>query len=661
MVGMSNTSDAARLVSFNDTAAAYPEQLTIVDLFRRQAASTPLAEALRHHERSLTYRELDEQSDRIAAHIVARGVGKGSLVVILMDHSMELVSAILGTLKAGAAYVPVDTVLPPDRVAFIVQDISGGHPGKRPLVLVQPRFADRLPRNAALVVELDASLTGVDPLLQPLAAPAPRATDAAYVIYTSGSTGVPKGVVVEHRSLVNYITWAHGAYCQGKALTWPLFSSISFDLTVTSIFTPLISGGRLVVYRDQTESNRGAVLQVIEDNLADIVKLTPAHLAMVRNVDLSGSRVRTFIVGGEEFRTELAAGITAAYGHPVALYNEYGPTEATVGCMIHCYDGARDLAASVPIGVPASNAGIFILDEHFQPVATEVPGEMFISGDGLARGYFNRPELTAEKFLEIPDPRCHGGRDLPPLRVYRTGDMARWSADNIIQFMGRRDYQVKVGSMRIELGEIEAQVLGCAGVTESVAIVVRAVSGGSSGAEGPDRLAAYFVCEPEVSAEVVRKHLSAVLPDFMVPTYLIRLERLPLTSSGKVDRAALPVPGPDHSAGSREFVAPVTEVQTRLSAILCSLLAVPQVGVTDDFFELGGTSLLAVRLVSLLRDAFNVSLPMDTLFSTTTIAGLEAAIAAANASKPQSPSQATVPRLARIARLPRISAGTREP
>jgi amino acid adenylation domain-containing protein len=292
------------------------------------------------------------------------------------------VCAILGVLKAGAAYVPVDPASPSERTAFMLRDMAAGRVGTLPVLVTQSPFVGSLPSGAAQVVTLDADFAAIR--RYPVANPQrPIAPDSlAYVIYTSGSTGTPKGVMIEHRSLVNYIWWANQQYGRGERLVWPLFSSLAFDLTVTSIFTPLLSGGRIVVVREDPGMPGMAIFKVIEEDGVDIVKVTPAHLAMIRDMDLHATKIRKLIVGGEDFKTELARDVTRTFGRPVEIYNEYGPTEATVGCMIHRYDLEKDLALSVPIGIPAANAGVYVLDEQLRPVPTGVIGEMYLAGDG---------------------------------------------------------------------------------------------------------------------------------------------------------------------------------------------------------------------------------------------------------------------------------------
>src|SRR5438445_5760758 len=464
------------VIEYNNSAAPYPADKTIVELFVAQVACTPEDEAIRLGGRSLTYRELNARANQMAAHLRMLGVGPDQLVALYMEHSIEVVCAMLGVLKAGAAYVPVDPASPNERLAFMLQDIAEGRAGTLPVLVNHSHLVGNLPLGTAQVVTLDVDCSSVGgyPVSNP---PSPiHPNSLAYVIYSSGSTGTPKGVMIEHRSLVNYIRWANQQYCRGERLAWPLFSSLAFDLTVTSIFTPLISGGRIAVYCEDPGVHGMAILKVVEDNVADIVKLTPAHLAMIKDMNLGNSKIRKFIVGGEDFKTELARDITHGFARPLEIYNEYGPTEATVGCMIHRYDMDEDLALSVPIGIPAANAGIYVLDEHLRPVPTGVAGEMHIAGDGLARGYFNRPDLTAQKFLTTEDPRQNGRT----ARLYKTGDLARWSADGRMEFLGRADHQVKVGGARIELGEIEARLLQHRDVRECVVDVVKSVAAKAS-------------------------------------------------------------------------------------------------------------------------------------------------------------------------------------
>lgn len=460
----------ALVVDYNATTAPFPAEKTIVELFQEQVELTPDAEALRFEDTILTYRQLDDRSSQMAGYLSSMGVGPGHFAVLYMDHSIEVVIAILGVLKSGAAYVPLDSATPHGRITTILKDIADGSGVSQPIVITQSHLQGAISYNDARVVILDADHRTISDQPKTGRTAAATADDLAYVIFTSGSTGVPKGVMIEHRSLVNYIWWASQAYSQSERLAWPLFSSLAFDLTVTTLFTPLITGGRIVVYRGDPGAQSMVVLKVVEDNAVDIIKLTPAHLAMIRDRDLRSTRLRKFIVGGEDFKTEIAREITRAIPHPVEIYNEYGPTEATVGCMIHQFDIDRDQSPSVPIGAPAANMGIYILDDLYRPVPPGVIGEIFIAGQGLARGYFSRPALTQERFLNIVDPRDES-RDL---RVYRSGDLARWNSEGRIDFLGRSDHQVKIGGTRVELGEIEAQLMKHPAIHDCAVIAAKA-------------------------------------------------------------------------------------------------------------------------------------------------------------------------------------------
>jgi amino acid adenylation domain-containing protein len=642
----------SKVEAFNSTAAPYPSDQTIVDLFEFQVARTPDDEAIRLSDRSLSYRELNERANRLAAHLRNFGAGPERLVVLYMEHSIEVVCAILGTLKAGAAYVPVDPAsTPKQRLGFILKDISeaNGASSAPAVVITNSRLAGEIPAGSGEVVTLDEDVSQFAqyPAANPQRAAGPG--NLAYVIYTSGSTGNPKGVLIEHRSLVNYIWWANRVYSKGERLTWPLFSSLAFDLTVTSIFTPLISGGRIVVYREDPGVRGLGILKVIPGP-AEIVKLTPSHLSMIRDMDLGATRIRRMIVGGEDFKTELALAIAKKFGRPVELFNEYGPTEVTVGCMIHSFDAEKDRGLSVPIGKPAANSGVYVLDENLRPVSTGVTGEMYLAGDGLARGYLNRPDLTEQKFVTVEDFRQPAAGSGPaaskpqPLRLYKTGDLARWSADGRLEFLGRADFQVKISGMRIELGEIEARLRSMHGVRDCVVDVVHsgeakfpkrsighAEPPPATGAE-IDRLVAYYVSETPSTVTEVRAYLAHALPEYMVPPYVVWLEKMPLTPNGKIDRKALPAPTYEHMQPAPGFVRPQTETEKALAVIWTELLKVNNIGINDDFFDLGGHSLLAIRAVPRIRDLFGVDITFQTLFENPTIAGLSRVLAAAESS-----------------------------
>jgi amino acid adenylation domain-containing protein len=618
----------ALVVAYNATAAPYPSDRTIIDLFRDQVARSPDAEAIRFGEATLTYRQLDERSNQMASQLRSTGSGPGRIVVVFMEHSIEVVVAILGVLKSGAAYVPLEVATPKGRIATILKDLSDETDGRPPTTIVQARLQSRISPDLADIFVLDADFASISarPNTDQSFAATPDAS--AYIIFTSGSTGTPKGVVIGHRNLVNYIWWAARMYSAGEGLAWPLFSSLAFDLTVTTLFTPLITGGRIMVYLGDPGIQSMVVLKVVDDNAVDVMKLTPAHLAMIRDRDLRTTRLRKFIVGGEDFKTELAREITEAIPHPTEIYNEYGPTEATVGCMIHRFDIDRDRSASVPIGVPAANAGIYVLDEALRPTAPDIIGEMYIAGDGLATGYFGRPDLTEERFLTIQDPRD----EFSKLRLYKTGDLARWHREGRVEFLGRADHQVKVGGTRVELGEIEARllkhphVLECAVATDAGPIAAGKAQSShrdqSATEHNISRLVAYYVSSKPLSVADLRAHLAEELLEAMIPTHYVRLERMPLTPNGKVDRSSLPVPTTETIQTTQDFAAPSTDTEKTLAALWCDLLKCGSIGRHDNFFSLGGHSLLVMRAVAQMRQTFGIDVQLRNLFERPTVAEL---------------------------------------
>lgn len=442
------------ITDFNATETDYPHEKTVVDLFEEQAAHTPETIALGLGDETLTYAAFNQHINALAHQLMKAGVKPGAYVPVYMEHSFELLIAIFAALKAGAAYVPLDPTHPIERTHSLLDDL-----GDVPLILTQTPFATRFPERQALTVD---HTTPTETHANPPRHAAPQ--HPAYIIFTSGTTGKPKGVVVPHDGLTNYLCWAKKQY--NGTQTFALYSSVAFDLTVTSLFVPLISGGTVRIYPES--GKRGTVIRdVFADNAVDVVKLTPSHLGLVRDLALSDTRIKTLIVGGEDFKTALAQDIHRASNGKITQYNEYGPTEATVACMIHRYQPQTDARASVPIGVPIDNMHVYILDKHLHPVPTGLVGEMVISGVNVAQGYLNRPELTAERFLDDPI--------TPGRTMYKTGDLARWVPSGQLEFLGRGDAQVKVGGVRIELGEIEAALLAHPQIS-AVTVDVRSVT-----------------------------------------------------------------------------------------------------------------------------------------------------------------------------------------
>ncbi|BCL17059.1 non-ribosomal peptide synthetase [Micromonospora sagamiensis] len=591
------------LHGWNDTARQVPPS-TLVAEVERQVAATPTATALVADGRSLTYAELNGRANRLARMLVSRGVGPGALVALALPRSAELLVAILAVLKSGAAYLPVDTGYPAGRIAYLLGD------AEPVLVLATPETAALVPPGALV---LDGEVGGNDADLTDAERTAPLLpAHPAYVLYTSGSTGRPKGVVVEHRAVHAYLAWARDTY-PGLAGTALLHSPVSFDLTVTGLLGPLTAGGTVrLAGIDEAAARAGGP--------PAFLKVTPSHLPLL-DADLSPTG--DLVIGGEALTGEQLAAWRA--GHEgVAVVNEYGPTEATVGCVAaRIAPGQAVPAGPVPIGRPTWNMRAYLLDAHLNPVPPGVAGELYVAGVQLARGYLRRPGLTAERFLPCPF-------GAPGERMYHTGDLARWRADGTLEYLGRRDHQVKVRGMRIELGEIESTLLAHAGVREAV-VAVRTDS-------GEPTLVAYLVGtadEAEVSAEAARQ-----LPAHLVPAAFVRLDALPLTANGKVDRAALPAPAATEAVGS--YVAPRTDAEALVAEVFADILGVEKVGAYDDFFALGGNSLRGMRAMSRIRAEVDVDLPMRALFGAPVVADLATQIEALIAAEVDELSEAEV-------------------
>ncbi|MBV9927466.1 MAG: amino acid adenylation domain-containing protein [Acidobacteria bacterium] len=594
------------LEEFNRTAADYPRDRTAHELFEAQAALTPDAVAVVDGGEQLTYGELNNRANRLAHHLRALGVGPGTQAAVLLEHSPRLLVALLGVLKAGGAYVPIDPEHPRNRIAFVLRD------ARCVAVLTDGPLAERLPEGAPPAVLLDrdwpeiARASGANP------APTTTPGGLAYVIYTSGSTGEPKGVQIEHAALVNYVWWAREVYLRGEPLNFALYSTIAFDLTVTSVYVPLITGSRIHIYRKA--EGRSPLDEALTDDRVEVLKLTPSHLALLAARDNRGSRLRRLVVGGEALTTELARAVQRSFGREVEIYNEYGPTEATVGCMIHRFGAGADDRVHVPIGRPAANARVYVLDERLRPVAENVVGELYIAGDGLAVGYLNKEGLTAERF--IPDPFDAGAR------MYRTGDLARVLPGGELDLIGRRDEQVKFRGYRVELNEIRSALNRHPEIRDSVVVL-------ANDAQARPVMVAYYVSRRELEGEQLREFLSDSIIEETLPNLFVHLRRLPLTLNGKINYRALPTVEEAREQVRRRYVGARNADEAALLRIWDEVLGVERVGVHDSFFEWGGHSLLGTQVISRVRETLGVELPLRSLFETPTVAGLAEKVAAA--------------------------------
>ncbi|MDW3194574.1 MAG: amino acid adenylation domain-containing protein [Cytophagales bacterium] len=584
------------LYQFNDSAVEIPQEKTVLSLFKEQVIQHPDRSALVFEGTTLTYQELDQKSNGLASYLIDRGIGPGSIVGLMTQKSPKLVIGILGILKAGGAYLPIDTDLPDGRKEYLLKD-SGAN-----ALLVTKELEGKVEYTIPTFFVEDAeNLTEVKEVEN-----RSKASDLCYVIYTSGSTGKPKGVMIEHGALINYIGWASEYYLDGEDATFGLYTSISFDLTVTSIFTPLISGNKIIISQEQ---QGGLVVEkMLREGEVNVLKLTPSHLKILNDSDLVPASNKTIklIVGGEELETSLAQAIHSKFEGQVEIYNEYGPTEATVGCMIYRFVPDEQLQ-SVPIGHPINNTQIYILDSYLKPIPVGIQGELYVSGLGVARGYINNEALTDQRFLANPF--------VEGTKMYRTGDLVQMLDDGTVLYKGRIDDQVKIRGYRIELGEIEHQLSTYDLVKEAVA-VVRDVDD-----EEEKYLVGYYLSDEKLDESVLKEYLSERLPEYMLPSFYVHMEEWPLTSNGKLDKKALP--DPEIVAGD-DYEAPSNETEEKLVEIWSEILKVSheKISVSSNFFTIGGDSIKAIRLVVAINKGLSVKISLKNLFDHSSIAAL---------------------------------------
>ncbi|MHC5744030.1 MAG: non-ribosomal peptide synthetase [Nostoc sp.] len=608
------------LVEWNDTGVDYPQDLCIHQLFESQVDITPDAIAVIYENQQLTYYELNYRANQLAHYLRSLGVGSDALVGLCVERSLEMVIGLLGILKAGAAYVPLDPEYPPERLSFILEDAQVR------VLLTQQSLLDRLPQHQAQLVCLDTdaqliSQSGQDNLIFDV-----QANNLAYIIYTSGSTGQPKGIAMNQLALSNLILWHRENLKISRGAKTLQFASISFDVSFQEIFTTWCSGGTLFLIGEELRRDTSALLGFLQQKAIERMFLPFVALQQLAEVAIGGelvnSHLREIITAGEQLQITPAISQWLSKLTDCTLHNHYGPSESHLATSFTLTNSVETWPLLPPIGRPIANAQIYILDKYLQPVPIGVPGELYIAGVLLAQGYFNRPELTLEKFIPNPFKRSRGAGEQGSRdetfnsdRLYKTGDLARYLSDGNIEYLGRIDNQVKIRGFRIELGEIEA-VLSQLDVQASCAIAREDIPGNK-------RLVAYIVPQKEqtLTVSVVRSFLKSKLPEYMVPSAIVILEALPLTPNGKLDRRALPAPDL-HSQLLDKYVAPRNPIEEILSLIWAQVLKVEQVGIHDNFFELGGHSLLATQLISRVRTSLKVELPLRSLFAAPTVAEL---------------------------------------
>jgi len=586
---LSDIENQKLLIEFNNTQIDFPTNKCFQQLFVEQVQRTPDNIAAVYENQQFTYQELNHRANQLAHYLQQLGVKPDVMVGICVERSPFMLIALLGILKAGGAYVPIDPNYPLERKTFILKD------SQMPVLLTQQHLMADLVTNEIQVIYLDSDWETINQ--QKIDNPITTTTtlNLAYVIYTSGSTGKPKGTLIPHQGLVNYLSWATQKYTVAQGIGTVVHSPLGFDLTITSLLSPLLVGRTVELLSEEQGIETLSQALKKSSNLS-LVKITPAHLDLLKqqlSKEEIANKTRAFIIGGENL---LAQSIT--FWQDVApdmiLINEYGPTETVVGCCIYQVPVGKHTSGSIPIGKPIANTQLYVLDQYLQPVPTNVTGELYIGGLGLARGYLNQPELTALKFIPNPFSKQQGDR------LYKTGDLVRFLPSGDIEYIGRIDNQIKIRGFRVELGEIEGVINQHPSVSASVAIL-------REDKPGNQNLIAYITLYPDKTLTIsqLRRFLQNKLLDHMLPTAFMILEAFPLTSNGKVDRRALPMPDALRPELEVAYVVPQTEVEKTIASVWQKALNLEKIGIHDNFFEIGGHSLLLVTVHSQLQEILN--------------------------------------------------------
>lgn len=584
----------------SECSVYFPKDKTIVDLFYEQAADKPDHIAVVYQGKKLNYRELDLKSNQLANYLREKGVKEETFVGICITHSLEMIVGILGILKAGAAYVPIDPEFPPDRVSYMAEDSNA------PIILTNRLSCSALSHvKDKQIIILDSEWQKI--AQSPAAKPANRVlpNHLVYLIYTSGSTGRPKGVMLEHRSLVDYVYGFKANVPVEGCRSFALGSTIATDLGNTVLYSSLFLGGELHVFSKETFNDIDYIHDYFKKHSIDCLKIVPSHWKSLSPANNGLYPKKLLVFGGETLYREIVKEIESSNAG-CTIVNHYGPTETTIGKLLHVVKSSADYGNTIPIGRPFSNASVYILTDAMKFSSQGVAGEIYIGGIGVARGYLNHPDLTRERFL--PDPFSIAGNAF----MYRTGDLGRWLPDGNIEYLGRIDDQVKIRGHRIELGEIGDILQQSPGVKQSVVIA-------HEDSPGDKRLVGYIVSKGKFNKDAITSFLKSKLPEYMIPRTLIEMDRIPLTANGKVDRKALPKPEKQKEYDQRNYVAPETEIQKIIAGIWSDVLGVKRIGIKDDFFELGGHSLLALRSMIAIEKHTGKKLPLAMMFENSTI------------------------------------------
>jgi amino acid adenylation domain-containing protein len=596
------------LVEWNNTSTGYPQDTCLHQLFEARVARTPDAVAVVFEEQALTYEEINIRANQLAHYLQALGVGPETSVGIYVERSLEMVVGLLGILKAGGAYVPLDPAYPQERLSFILRDAQ-----IRVLLTQQRLLTGRIePQTQVICLDTDWQRITQKSGTNPVTKMTPG--NLVYVMYTSGSTGIPKGVAVEHQQLCSYLHGILQRLTLPNSASFATVSTLAADLGNTMVFGALCTGGCLHVLSQDRVADPDAIADYCTRHAIDCLKIVPSHLAALHTAPHPEHIFprRLLILGGEASRSDWVESLQRL-APDCAILNHYGPTEATVGVLTYRVEENQHFprTSTLPLGRPLAHVQIYLLDQHLHPVPIGVQGELYIGGANLARGYLNRPALTAERFIP------HPFSDAPGARLYKTGDLARYLPDGNIEFLGRSDYQVKIRGYRVELGEVEAALGQHPAIRQAVVSIQEDL-------QGHKRIVAYVILSKEIafSLHTVRSFLCTKLPDYMVPAAFIVLDALPLTPNGKLDRQALPAPDQTRPSMGEAFVAPRTPTEELLAGIWAHVLGVESVGLHDNFFALGGHSLRVMQVISRLRQAFQVNVPLRALFDAPTVASL---------------------------------------
>jgi amino acid adenylation domain-containing protein len=630
---LSDAGEIRRILAWSGAAAGPAGFTPVHRVLADSATRWPGAVAVESTDGCLTHGELDAQARGVARLLRSRGAAPERLVAILLPRSKALVVALIAVMKTGAAFLPLDPSDPPNRLSLLLQDSSIS------LVVTNALLADHLAGVAApiLVWERDcADATRDAPILPD---PCVSSESLAYVVHTSGSTGRPKGVMATQEGLANYLSWCASAYGRGVPYASILHTSVSFDLTLTSLLAPLVNGGSIVLAPDTPD---GMFAPLARRSAFGVLKLTPGHLTLINDA-LAAATLDAlegdFVIGGEVLP---AAGVVALRERcpAVRVFNEYGPAETVVGCCVERASPEFDAPRrTVPIGRPIPGTRLYVLDDRMNLASAGVPGELYIGGPGVARGYLAQPALTAERFVPDPFSAVSGAR------LYRTGDRVRYLADGRLDCMGRLDQQVKIRGYRVELGEVEQAVREHAAVREAVVLV-------RESSTGDRRLVAFCTRRDQADLQDWRTFLATRISDHMIPAALHVIDELPLSANGKLNREALLTIDEAARHSARFRLAPRNGIEETVAGIWCELLEHREIGVDDDFFDLGGHSLFAIQMLSRVKKALDVELPLRALFDAPTVAGLASLIAAHRAATDSTAdAQASIPRVPRGIRI----------